>query len=189
VQLLNLAKGQFAGEVLADSVVVDVHGFMLERLKNYLRDNGFEPDEIEAVVSQNPARIDLVIPRLRAVQAFRQLPEAQSLAAANKRIQNILKKTEVPDTSVDVALLQENAEKALFDAVTRLTPVVNSFMQNGDYAESLSTLAGVRAEVDTFFDEVMVMADEPLIRNNRLSLLHSLGSLMNQVADISKLAG
>ena len=188
VQLLNLAKIQFANEVLADSVVLDVHGFMLERLKNNLRDSGFEPSEIEAVVSQSPARIDLVTPRLQAVQAFRKLPEAAALAAANKRIQNILKKTDVPSGEADIALLQEPAEKALFEAVNTLKPKVHSSVQNSDYAGALSTLAGVRAEVDKFFEEVMVMAEEPLIRNNRLSLLKSLGDLMNQVADISKLA-
>jgi len=189
VQLLNLARSQFATEVLADSVAQDVHGFMLERLKNNLRESGFEPDEIEAVVSQSPARIDLVTPRLQAVQAFRKLPEAAALAAANKRIQNILKKTDVPNGEADIALLQEPAEKALFEAVNRLQPLVHSSVQNSDYAGALSTLAGVRAEVDRFFEEVMVMADEPLIRNNRLNLLKSLGDLMNRVADISKLAG
>lgn len=189
VLLLNLAKNQFASEVLADSVAQDVHGFMLERLKNNLRETGFEPGEVEAVLSQNPARIDLVTPRLQAVQAFRKLPEAAALAAANKRIQNILKKTEVPNGDADIALLQESAEKALFDAVNSLKPLVHSAVQNGDYAGALSRLAGVRAEVDRFFEEVMVMAEEPLIRNNRLMLLKSLGNLMNQVADISKLAG
>ncbi len=198
LDLLQLAKSQFAGEVLADSVATDVHGFMLERLKHYLRElakndaqaeEGFTVDEIESVVSQRPTRIDLVMPRLKAVQAFRKLPESESLAAANKRIQNILKKTEVPSGEVDIALLQESAERALFEAVNRVKPAVSSCMQNRDYTDALSVLAGVRSEVDTFFNEVMVMADEPLIRNNRLTLLNELGTLMNQVADISKLAG
>ncbi|TCV84706.1 glycine--tRNA ligase subunit beta [Sulfurirhabdus autotrophica] len=198
LDLLQLAKSQFAGEVLADSVATDVHGFMLERLKHYLRElakndaqseEAFTVDEIESVVSQRPTRIDLIMPRLKAVQAFRKLPESESLAAANKRIQNILKKTEVPSGEVDIALLQESAERALFEAVNRVKPAVSSCMQNRDYTDALSVLAGVRSEVDTFFNEVMVMADEPLIRNNRLTLLNELGTLMNQVADISKLAG
>ena len=189
LQLLQLAASQFPRDILADNVVDDVQGFMLERLKNYLRDKHFGPNEIEAVVSQRPTRIDLVMPRLQAVQAFLKLPEAQALAAANKRIQNILKKTDAASGQPDLALLQEPAEKALFEAVNRFKPIVESCERNGDYAAALSTLAGARAEVDTFFNEVMVMADEPLLRNNRLALLKSLGELMNQVADISKLAG
>ncbi|WP_173068871.1 glycine--tRNA ligase subunit beta [Sulfurimicrobium lacus] len=188
VSLLNLAKGQFPAEIIADSVVQDVHGFMLERLKNYLRDKGFDPDEIEAVVSQNPTRIDLVTPRLDAVREFRKLPEAAALAAANKRIQNILKKTAPPSGDADPALLQETAERDLFEVVSRLAPQVTSLLQNEDYTGALTRLAGARQAVDSFFDGVMVMADEPLIRNNRLALLKSLGDLMNQVADISKLA-
>ncbi|MCL4470771.1 MAG: glycine--tRNA ligase subunit beta [Gammaproteobacteria bacterium] len=188
VQLLQQAKSLFPAEMLADSVAVDVHGFMLERLKNYLRDKDFAPDEIEAVVGQAPTRIDLVVPRLEAVRAFRKMPEAAALAAANKRIQNILKKTAAPVGQVDIALLQEDAEKALFAAVNELAPGVVSWVGNGGYTEALTALAGVRAEVDTFFDKVMVMAEEPLLRNNRLALLKSLGELMNQVADISKLA-
>ena len=188
VLLLQQAKSLFPAEMLADSVAVDVHGFMLERLKNYLRDKDFAPDEIDAVVSQSPTRIDLVVPRLEAVQAFRKMPEAAALAAANKRIQNILKKTAAPVGQVDIALLQEDAEKALFAAVNELAPGVVSWVGNGGYTEALTALAGVRAEVDTFFDKVMVMAEEPLLRNNRLALLKSLGELMNQVADISKLA-
>jgi glycyl-tRNA synthetase beta chain len=188
-QLLQFTRSLFPGEMLADSVAQDVHGFMLERLKHFLRERNFEADEVEAVISQQPARIDLVMPRLLAVRAFRKLPEAAALAAANKRIQNILKKTEAPSGEADVALLQENAEKALFAAVTRLAPSVASLVDNCDYSEALTALAGVRAEVDGFFDEVMVMTDEPAIRNNRLALLRLLGGLMNQVADISKLAG
>jgi glycyl-tRNA synthetase beta chain len=188
LQLLQFARSLFPAEMLADSVALDVHGFMLERLKNFLRDKNFETDEVEAVASQNPTRIDLVIARILAVRAFRKLPEAAALAAANKRIQNILKKTAAPAGQSDVALLQEDAEKALFAAVTRLAPTVVSQVANCDYSDALTALAGVRAEVDAFFDEVMVMTDEPLVRNNRLALLKQLGDLMNQVADISKLA-
>ncbi|MDO9064269.1 MAG: DALR anticodon-binding domain-containing protein, partial [Sulfuricella sp.] len=162
---------------------------MLERLKGYLRDKGFAPDEIDAVVSQAPSRIDLVVPRLDAVRAFKKLPEAEALAAANKRIQNILRKAgETPVGEPDLALMSEAAEKALFGAVNELAPSVVSWVRNGGYTEALTALAGVRAEVDTFFDQVMVMADEPQLRNNRLALLKNLGELMNQVADISKLA-
>ncbi len=187
-ELLQRARAQFAAEQMTDSVAQDVHGFMLERLKGYLRERDFEPDEIEAVVSQSPTRIDLVLPRMEAVRAFKLLPEAEALAAANKRIQNILKKTEAVTQAPDMALFAEDAERALFDAVTQLTPHVNSLVANEDYTDALRELASVRAQVDRFFDEVMVMADEPLIRNNRLALLKALADLMNQVADISKLA-
>jgi len=189
VQLLQLAKSLFPADMLADSVAQDVHGFMLERLKGYLRDKGFAPDEIDAVVSQAPTRIDRVVPRLEAVRAFKRLPEAEALAAANKRIQNILKKAgELPAGGAELALMAETAEKALFAAMNELAPRVVSWAQNGGYTEALTALAGVRTEVDTFFDQVMVMADEPQLRANRLALLKGLGELMNQVADISKLA-
>ena len=187
-QLLQLAKLAFAPGVVADGVAADLHEFMLERLRGYLRERGYAPDEIESVVGQNPTRIDLVVPRLKAVQAFRTLPEAQALASANKRIRNILKKTVVAQTETDPALLEESAEKKLYAAASLLLPSVRSLVDNEDYAEALRALAGVRREVDTFFDEVMVMTDEPLVRNNRLALLAQLEALMNQVADISKLA-
>ncbi len=188
VQLLQVARGQFPAEVLADSVAPDVHAFMLERLRGYLRERGFASDEIEAVVSQAPARIDLVIPRLEAVRGFRRLPESGSLAAANKRIRNILKKAEGIGVAPDVALLQEPAEKRLFGAISKLIPKIDSLVENEGYADALKLLAGVRGEVDTFFDEVMVMTEDPLTRDNRLALLAQLERLMNRVADISKLA-
>ncbi len=188
VELLSLAKLSFATGVLHDSVAVDLHGFMLERLRSYLRERGFAQDEIEAVVSQNPTRIDQVVPRLEAVRIFRAMPEAESLASANKRIRNILKKTSVTQILPDPMLLQEAAEKDLFAATSKLLPRISSLSENRDYTEALRQLAGVRKEVDTFFDQVMVMTDEPLIRNNRLALLTQLERLMNQVADISKLA-
>ena len=189
VELLQLAKLNFPSGILHDSVAVDLHAFMLERLRSYLRDRGFALDEIESVLSQNPTRIDLVVPRLKAVQSFRALPEAESLASANKRIRNILKKTTVTQTEPDATLLQEAAEKNLYGTTSRLMPKVRSLVDSEDYTEALRLLAGVRKDVDLFFDEVMVMTDEPIIRNNRLALLARLESLMNQVADISKLAG
>ena len=188
MDLLLLAKSQFPAEVLADSVAVDVHQFMLERLRNYLRERGFEVSEIDAVASQRPTRIDLVQPRLEAVRSFRRLPESESLAVANKRIGNILKKTTAPDGPAELALLAEPAEKALFEALTRLEPEVASLIANEDYDAALRLLATAREPVDRFFDEVLVMCDEPLLRANRLALLKQLGDLMNQVADISKLA-
>ncbi len=188
MQLLELAHAQFPGEMLADSVAVDLHAFMLDRLRGYLRENGFSADEIEAVLSQSPTRIDLVMPRIAAVREFRQLPEAESLSAANKRIRNILRKAQDVGTVPELALLQEPAEKNLFGTVNKLLPQVTSLVEAEDYADALKLLAGVRTEVDTFFDEVMVMTEEPMTRNNRLALLAQLEQLMNRVADISKLA-
>jgi glycyl-tRNA synthetase beta chain len=188
LELLQQAQLGFARGVIAESVSGDLHRFMLERLRNYLRERNFAADEIEAVVGQNPTRIDRVVPRLKAVQAFRTLPEAESLASANKRIRNILKKTTVQQTQADPTLLQEPAEKTLQVATSRLLPEVRSLVEQEDYTEALRVLAGVRAEVDTFFDQVMVMTEDPLIRNNRLALLAELEALMNQVADISRLA-
>jgi glycyl-tRNA synthetase beta chain len=187
-QLLSLARAQFAGEAVSQSVAADLHGFMLERLRHLLRERGFEATTIDAVVSQNPTRIDLVLPRIEAVRAFLAMPEAPSLAAANKRIRNILRKTDAAVGEPDAALMPEAAEKALFASVTALEPSVESFVRNEDYTDALRLMAGVRPVVDAFFDEVMVMTDEPLIRANRLALLARLERLMNQVADISRLA-
>ncbi|MCE9550928.1 MAG: glycine--tRNA ligase subunit beta [Betaproteobacteria bacterium] len=186
--LLQLSKDSFTAEKLSGSVVADVHGFMLERLRGYLRERDFSPDEIEAVVCQNPTRIDLVIPRLEAVRAFRKLPEAAALAAANKRIQNILKKTDTVEAAIQVGLLHENAERSLYEVVQRLAPQVEAGMQKQDYTATLTLLASARTVVDEFFDQVMVMSEDPAVRDNRLALLKRLGDLMNQVADISRLA-
>jgi glycyl-tRNA synthetase beta chain len=188
LELLQLAKLNFAPGVVRDNVAADLHAFMLERLRNYLRERGFAQDEIDAVVSQNPTRIDQVVPRLEAVQKFRALPEAESLASANKRVRNILKKTTVTQTVPDIQVLVEPAEKHLYAAASELMPRVSSLSESGDYSEALRVLAGMREAVDTFFDQVMVMADEPIVRNNRLALLSQLETLMNRVADISKLA-
>ncbi|MCC7548692.1 MAG: glycine--tRNA ligase subunit beta [Burkholderiales bacterium] len=186
-ELLQLAKLGFAPGVVADSVDADLHGFMLERLRGYLREREFAQDEIEAVVGQQPTRIDQVLPRLHAVRAFRGMPEAQSLASANKRIRNILRKTTVPGTEVEPALLQAQAERDLHRVTGQLLPQVRALVRDEDYTQALRLLAGVRREVDTFFDEVMVMTDEPLTRDNRLALLAQLEALLNQVADISSL--
>ena len=186
--LLDLARGQFSGETVAPGVARELYGFMLERLRGYLRERGFEVDAVDAVVTQRPGRIDLVLPRLEAVRAFARLPEAESLAAANKRIRNILKKADIQAPDPDLALMREPAEKALLAAVDQLAPRVASLVRGEDYTEALKLLAGARAPVDAFFDQVMVMADEHSIRMNRLGLLSRLDRLMNAVADISKLA-
>jgi len=188
MQLLELARVQFADDQVSTSVALDVFQFMLERLRVSLKDLGAAGDEVEAVVCQSPTRIDRVPARLAAVAEFRRLPEAEALAAANKRIQNILRKSETAGAEVDAALLQIDAERALFAAVTALRPNVEAALANLDYTGALMQLSSLRAPVDRFFDEVMVMAEEPLVRANRLGLLGSLASLMNCVADISQLS-
>ncbi len=162
--------------------------FVLDRLRGMLKDAGHAPDVIEAVLAQKPTRIDRVPARLAAVREFLTLPESLALAAANKRIGNLLKKAEQPLPEPDIALLEEDAEKALFERVLLIAPLVRSHIANEDYADALKVLASVRAEVDRFFDAVMVNVDEPLLRGNRLGLLKVLFDQLNAVADISRLA-
>jgi glycyl-tRNA synthetase beta chain len=171
----------------------DVATFMYDRLRGILRERGFSVNEIEAVVAQNPDRLDDIVQRLEAVQAFAALPESASLASANKRITNILKKNEealaaVGEHGVNVALLQDTAEKNLNTAVVRVLPEIDAAFNKGDFAGTLKTLAQLKEEVDAFFNDVMVMAEDVALRNNRLALLSSLHGMMNRVADISKLA-
>ncbi|HEY0879374.1 MAG TPA: glycine--tRNA ligase subunit beta [Zeimonas sp.] len=169
----------------ADDALV---AFLFERLSGYLREHGYSAHEIAAVVDPRPMRLDTVPARLNAVRSFSGLPEAEALAAANKRIVNILRKA--PDAapgSVDRALLVEPAERALAECVDVLAPQADERMRDGDWFGAMSVMARARDAVDRFFDEVMVMADDPRLRANRLSLLAALRALMNHVADISKL--
>lgn len=187
--LIADAQAGFAPGVLTQPVSEPLLDFMLDRLRGLLRDAGYAQDAIEAVLAQRPTRIDRVPARLDAVRDFQCLPEAEALAAANKRIGNILRKADpAAIAEPDLALLQEPAEKALFERVVLLAPQVQSFVANEDYAAALKVLASVRAEVDRFFEDVMVMAEEPLLRANRLGLLRALSAQLNAVADLSRLA-
>ncbi|NIA57408.1 glycine--tRNA ligase subunit beta [Massilia sp. TW-1] len=189
--LLKDAAGVFDYMPTFKDPTADVTAFMLDRLRGLLRDRGFAPNEVEAVLAQNPDRVDDVVQRLEAVQAFAALPESASLAAANKRISNILKKNEealAQAGKVDAALLQDAAEKALYASVQRVQPEVDAAFERGDFTGTLKTLAQLRDNVDAFFNDVMVMADDVALRNNRLALLAILHRMMNRVADISKLA-
>ncbi|NVD98922.1 glycine--tRNA ligase subunit beta [Massilia sp. BJB1822] len=191
--LLADAVKQFAGVANFKDPSSEVAAFMLDRLRGILRERGFTPNEIEAVVAQNPDRLDDIVQRLEAVQAFAALPESASLAAANKRITNILKKNEealsqVAAGGVNAALLQDEAEKKLAASVARVQPEVDAAFSRGDFTGTLKTLAQLRDDVDAFFNDVMVMAEDVALRNNRLALLSSLHGMMNRVADISKLA-
>jgi glycyl-tRNA synthetase beta chain len=185
--LLDSAFSQFSS-VAGFAVAVDaLKDFIYERLAGSLREQGYTPQEVDAVVSQRPERLGDIPKRLAAVRAFSALPEADALAAANKRIGNILKKAEGDMPEPDKALLQEPAEKALFERIVALAPVVKSHVADKDYAGALSALASVRTEVDHFFDKVMVNVEDTSLRANRLGLLKALFDQLNAVADISKL--
>ncbi len=166
----------------------EVAGFIIDRLRGILRERGFSANEVEAVLAQNPDRLDDIVQRLDAVKAFAELPESASLAAANKRITNILKKTEVAIGAVSADLLKEDAERKLAASVTRVRPEVDAAFAAGDFTGTLKTLAQLRDDVDGFFNDVMVMDEDLALRNNRLALLSQLHGMMNRVADISKLA-
>jgi glycyl-tRNA synthetase beta chain len=162
-------------------------GFFADRLAVLLRDEGYAPQEVEAVLAEDARRIDRVPKRLAAVRAFMELPEAESLAAANKRIGNILKKAErVPD-GFDRALLMEPAEQALGAAFGEVAPAAEALYAREDYTAMLRALAPLKLPVDRFFDDVMVNVDDERLRANRLGLLRGLQATMNRVADISKL--
>jgi glycyl-tRNA synthetase beta chain len=163
--------------------------FIYERLAGSLREQGFTAQEVDAVLSLRPARLADVTARLAAVRAFAALPEAAALAAANKRVGNILKKADgAVATHVDAELLKELAEAALHAALLDVQTMADAAFDQGDYAASLQALAALRAPVDAFFDTVMVNADDPALRANRLGLLAKLHAAMNRVADLSKLA-
>ncbi len=162
--------------------------FIYERLAGTLREQGYSAQEVDAVLALRPQRLGDVAKRLAAVRAFAALPEAAALAAANKRIGNILKKADRADAHVSEVLLREDAEKNLHAAARRLAPQAGAQFDAGDYAGSLQTLAGLRDTVDAFFDQVMVNAEEADLRLNRLGLLMILHQAMNRVADLSRLA-
>jgi glycyl-tRNA synthetase beta chain len=163
--------------------------FTYERLVGYLRELGYSAQEVDAVVSLRPPHWAELPKRLAAVRAFAELSESASLAAANKRITNILKKSEAaPAAQVDAALLVEAAERELAGTLKTVQPLADKLFDNGEYAASLRELAVLKAPVDAFFDAVMVNAEDPALRANRLALLASLHAAMNRVADLSKLA-
>ncbi|MFM0250360.1 glycine--tRNA ligase subunit beta [Paraburkholderia sediminicola] len=189
VELLRTAYAQFAAVPgVADSTQA-IYEFSMDRLRGLLRERGYAPGEIDAVLALNPTRLDDIVARLDAVREFAALPEAASLAAANKRISNILKKSEsATNGGVQVTLLTEAAEKALHAQLEQVAPRVQSQLAVRDYTGALTALAALREPVDTFFNDVMVNAEDPALRANRLALLGALHQQMNCVADISRLA-
>ncbi|MCY0387375.1 glycine--tRNA ligase subunit beta [Robbsia sp. Bb-Pol-6] len=190
LQLLQVSYAQFATLPAVSDPVDALRVFFLDRLRAQLRERGYSANEVEAVLAEQPTRFDDIIGRLDAVRAFAALPEADALAAANKRIGNILKKADAAaiPASVDAARLVEPAEQALFADLQRVAPLAQAHRDAGRYAEALSALAGLRGSVDAFFNDVMVNAEDAALRANRLALLAQLHRPMNAVADISKLA-
>ncbi|MEY2948592.1 MAG: Glycine--tRNA ligase beta subunit [Pseudomonadota bacterium] len=185
-QLLALSVPVFGDKITDPSEALTT--FLFDRLAGALREQGYSAQEVDAVLALHPARLGQVPKLLAAVRAFAALPESPALAAANKRIGNILKKADEVDPHVNPALLKESAEQALHEVMQRLLPESEALYKAGDYTGSLQTLAALRSPVDAFFDDVMVNAEEMDVRLNRQGLLKCLHVAMNRVADLSRLA-
>jgi glycyl-tRNA synthetase beta chain len=167
----------------------DLLGFFFDRLNGLLREPGYSAQEVDAVVAVRPPWGEIPA-RLAAVRSFASLSEAPALAAANKRVGNILKKAAEGDTgaALDPALLKEPAEQGLAEALLTVVPSADAAFERGDPAAALQQLAALKAPVDAFFDAVMVNADDAALRRNRLALLAALHRAMNRVADLARLA-
>ena len=184
--LIQMVLSQFNGD---SNAAQSVQEFSLDRLAVNLKEQGASPQEVDAVLALNPQLLSEIPQRLSAVRTFSSLDEAPALAAANKRVGNILKKVEGDvKAEVNTNLLQEAAEIALNEALSKVKPQADKLFENGDYTASLKSLAALKAPVDAFFDNVMVNADDPALKANRLGLLATLHQTMNRVADLSKLA-
>jgi glycyl-tRNA synthetase beta chain len=194
-ELIELARTQFPQKEVQDkALVADIYAFIIDRLRAYLRDQAvaeksFTSAEIDAVLSQSPAQINDLIARLTALREFNALPQAAQLAAANKRISNILKKTTTTiPTACTSKLLQIPAESALYEALKAATPALDAAYEKRQFVELLKALVALSAPIDQFFADVMVMDPNPELRDNRLALLQQLHQKMNLVADLGKLA-
>ena len=186
--IIELALQQFNVEDKV-GVLAAITEFCFDRLSVNLREQGASAQEVDAVLALNPSLLSEVPQRLEAVRAFSALAEAPALAAANKRVGNILKKIEGNvEAQINDVLLQEPAEKALASTLAKIKPEADALFESGDYTNSLKALAALKAPVDDFFDNVMVNADDPALKANRLGLLATLHQAMNRVADLSKLA-
>jgi len=192
--LIKTAAGNFPEGMLSATVANDVEGFMLDRLRGYLRERDFEVSHIEAVLHVLNGRMHEVLPRLQGVRAFAALEVAKDLAAANKRVLNIMRKNQeelgvdLTGAAVKPALLQEAAERELHQAMLDIAPFAQGCLDRDDYGQNLKVLVTLKPFIDDFFEKVMVMCEDKALRLNRAALLQQLGKLMNQVADISKLA-
>lgn len=187
-ELVQTTFDSFPPGLLNDKTPSEIADFMQARLAVLLQ-NDYPQDTVAAVLAKKPRRLNDLAAKLQAVAAFKQLPEAAALAAANKRVQNLLKKADAELGAVDERLLQQDEEKALFAATLALTPKVEAAVAQHDFQAALSVLAAVKPQVDAFFDGVMVMAEDPAVKQNRLNLLNQLARQMNAVADIALLGG
>ena len=187
-RLLREAARHLPPQLDAESIIDEVLCFALERLRGYYLDSGIKPDVFDAVHSRQPTNPLDFDRRIKAVSEFEQLPESESLAAANKRIRNILRKSgQTVSARVDTGLLLETAEQELATAIAQLAESASPLFEQGNYTRGLYLLAELKQPVDHFFDKVLVMADQEDLRDNRLALLQSLSNLFLQVADISRL--
>jgi glycyl-tRNA synthetase beta chain len=187
LQLLLPAAVPAFGSLITDATPA-LTDFIYDRLAGSLREQGYSAQEVDAVLALRPKRLGDIPKRLLAVRAFATLAESDALAAANKRIGNILKKADDVDAHVSTVLLVEPAEKNLYTAMQGVLPQARAQWEAGDYTGSLQSLAALRAPVDAFFEDVMVNAEALDLKLNRLGLLKSLHLAMNRVADLSKLA-
>jgi glycyl-tRNA synthetase beta chain len=185
--LLSAAQPSFGAMIQDHSGALA--DFIYDRFAGSLREQGYSAQEVDAVISLRPQKLAEVAQRLAAVRAFAALPEAPALAAANKRVGNILKKVEGSvEAKINPALLQAGEEQALADALKSVALRADAAWASGQFEENLKALAALKDPVDAFFDKVMVNHDDPAIRANRLGLLATLHQAMNRVADLSKLA-
>jgi glycyl-tRNA synthetase beta chain len=187
-ELVAAAFAAFDAKLGVKPAQAELMAFLFDRMRGYFIDAGYSATEVDAVLAMKPERIDLIRAQLDAVRMFNTLPEAPSLAAANKRIGNILKKTEQVQPQFDPELLVETAEKALANEFTAAKSRADALYEKQDYAGMLKTLASLKGPVDAFFDAVMVMSDDVRLRDNRIALLAQLRETMNRIADISRLA-
>ncbi|WP_118785384.1 glycine--tRNA ligase subunit beta [Haemophilus haemolyticus] len=185
--LVKKSAALFGDKLTNQNVVADVVDFMLGRFRAWYQDEGIAVDVIQAVLARRPTRPADFDARVRAVSHFRTLDSAEALAAANKRVSNILAKADAAIGEINLTACVEPAEKALAEAVLALRTEVQPLIAQGDYTAVLDKLANLRAPVDSFFDNVMVNAEDPALRQNRLAILNTLQSLFLQVADISVL--
>jgi glycyl-tRNA synthetase beta chain len=186
LELLQFTKNQFPPGVLAESVVTDLHGFMLERLKNYLREKDYAPDEIEAVISKAPTSVADILLRLNALREFRNMSGYANLIAASKRIRNILKGLDptvgaVSSASDDMPPAEQSLRAAIYGRRRSIEATAN------DYPDYLTFLSGLYLAIDKFFEDVMILDSDLGVRNSRVSLVRDLNRLFNIVADLSKL--
>jgi glycyl-tRNA synthetase beta chain len=191
---LPLSLGELISAAFApfdNKAQTDLQIFFAERMRGYFQERGYSANEVDAVLSKNPAAISVIPSQLEAVRAFASMPEAGSLAAANKRVANILKQAEAKGESFSNAQpseLKEPAERALHEAIRSASETARAHFERGDFTAYLKTFSVLKAPVDAFFDSVMIMVEDDKLRRSRLALLRDLQTAMNRFADISKLA-